>query len=74
MCLVKLVLNLIEKIYLVGENYYLCYNFLLGKFKRGKYFKKLVFMLNVLDFIEMIFIVLVKIFYIELKFGLCFVV
>lgn len=27
-----------------------------------------------LDFIEMIFFVLVKIFYIELKFGLCFVV
>lgn len=46
-CLVKLVLNLIEKTYLAGENYHLCYNSPLGKLKRGKHPQKLVFMSNV---------------------------
>lgn len=73
-CLVKLVLNLIEKTYLAGENYHLCYNSPLGKLKRGKHPQKLVFMSNVLDFIEMTLLVLAKIFYIELKPGSCFVV
>lgn len=63
-----------KKTYLAGKNYHLCYNSPLGKLKRGKHPKKLVFMSNVLDFIEMTLLVLAKIFYIELKPGSCFVV
>lgn len=37
-CLVKLVLNLIEKTYSPGENYHLCYNSPLGKLKCVRFY------------------------------------